>query len=283
MLQYSSGNQSWTLEDFTFSLSGGTSGKVSVVKSGDLLTYTDGFAVEMGTGLSTTTNAHPDKSIQVPANSAFVCIELDMSLKGGISAQYTSGVYGVSGSASSNDTFTIAFYKKCRQTDLLRTALGAAFSDFVLPLHSRTLSSLKPGDYVHHNFNGNLQLGLGASIGLDKVLYAGQYKADIPDTASAMTINTKARPEIQAGAKLTFSFEYDGSFETLIWKETANSGRLHLYRSSTQDLSLGLPVGVTLISGLSGNVNVATDQLKSLLVGLLPAPLSAPFADGSMA
>ena len=81
-IQYSGGNQSWKVGDFTFALSRGVSGKVSVITSGDLFSYTDGFATKMATGLNLTRNANPTASVSVPSNTAFVCIDLDLSIQG---------------------------------------------------------------------------------------------------------------------------------------------------------------------------------------------------------
>jgi|GEM_PF-3021022 len=276
-IQYASGNLIWKPGDFTFTLSGGMTGKLSVIASGSLFSYTDGFATEVSTGLTTSTGASPAKSISVPADTAFVRIELDCSIQGGISGNFTSGIYGVSDSANTSDTFSVACYKRCAPADLLKDAIAAAFSDFVLPLHSRTLTNLKAGDYLHYNFNASLQLGLGASIGIDKVLYAGQYKADIPGTANAVVVNASVKSEVQAGAKLAFSFGYTGSFESLLWKDSATSGHLHLYRSDMQDTNLGVDLGLTLTSDPAASASVMTSQLGSFLSGLLPAPLRSAF------
>ncbi len=246
-IQYSSGNQCWKLGEFSFTLSGGVTGKLSVIKSGKLLSYTDDLPTEVTFGPAPTAKKKDDtKSIPVPPGAAYIGLEMDFQIQGGISANFTEGVYGVCGSVNSKDTFTVAFYKLCKPADKLRDAISAAFSDFVLPLHAETLGNLKVGDYLHHNFNGNLQVGLGASIGYDKVFYAGQYKADIPDTADALKLTMSARAEFQAGAKLAFQLEYAGTFEALLWKDAPGTGRLHLYRSQTQDVSLGLNLGVTL-------------------------------------
>lgn len=273
-IQYSSGNQSWKLGDFAFTLSGGMSGKLSVILAGDLFTYTDGFPMEVTIGLNPVTNPNYTKKISVPNGAAYICIELDFQIQGGISASFTQGTYGVSGNANANDTFTVAFYKECDPSISLKNAIAAAFSDFVLPLHPKTLTNLKVGDYLHHNFNANLQLGLGASIGYDKVLYAGQYKADIPGTANAVGINTSVKLEVQAGAKLAFNFDYAGTFESLIWKDRPAQGHLHLYRSKTQDASLGLNLGLTLNSNPTASASVMTGQIGDFLTGFLPGPLS---------
>ncbi len=260
-IQYSSGNQCWKLGDFSFTLSGGVTGKLSVITSGKLLSYTDDLPTEAVFGAAPTTKKDDAKSIPVPPGAAYIGLEMDFQIQGGISATITEGIYGVCGSVNSKDTFTIAFYKRCNPADKLRDGIAAAFSDFVLPLHAETLGNLKVGDYLHHNFNGNLQVGLGASIGYDKLFYAGQYKADIPDTAGALKLTMSTKDEFQAGAKLAFQLEYAGTFEALLWKDAANAGRLHLYRSQTQDASLGLNLGVTLVGDPKACVTAISSQL----------------------
>jgi hypothetical protein len=269
-IQYTSGNQSWKFETFTFTLSGGVSGKISIITSGDLLTYTDGFQAEVVLGLSTTKNSNSSKKISVPAGSAYLRVQLDFQFQGGLSGSYKSGIYGVSGSIDTKDNFTVAFYKKCKPTDILSDAISAAISGFVLPLHATTLKNLQVGDYLQHNFNANLQLGLGANIGYNKVFYAGQYKGDIPATANAVALKTSTKPEIQVGAKLAFKFDYSGTFEALLWLETAHQAHLHLYRSNQQDTSLDLNVGITLNANAVLSSSVMTDQFGSSLTQLLP-------------
>ena len=271
-IQYTSGNQCWKLGDFSFTLSGGVTGKLSVITSGNLLSYTDDLPTEAIFGAAPPDKKKETKSIPVPPGAAFIGLEMDFQIQGGISANFTEGIYGVSGSVNSKDTFTVAFYKRCNPADKLGDGIAAAFSDFVLPLHAETLSNLKAGDYLHHNFNGNLQVGLGASIGYDKVFYAGQYKADIPDTADALKLTMSTKDEFQAGAKLAFQLEYAGTFEALLWKDAASAGRLHLYRSQTQDASLGLNLGVTLAGDPKACVTAISSQLhecfKKALGGL---------------
>ncbi len=274
---YSSGNQCWNLGEFGFTLSGGVCGKLSVCMAGDeLFKYAKKFDTELVIGLDTKKASDCDASIKVPDGAAYVCLELDFNIQGGISATYSQGVYGVSGSVNSTDTFSVAFYKKCGPSDKLGPAIASAFSDFVLPLHAQTLSNLKLGDYLHHNFNGNLQVGLGASIGVDKVLYAGQYKADIPDTGGAVGIKLSAQPEFQAGAKLAFNFEYDGTFEALLWKDAANSGHLQLHRSRKQDVCLGVTAGITLIAAPTASA-VVNSQLQDCFKGVLSGPVGDAF------
>ena len=286
-IQYASGNRSWNVGDFGFTLCGGVTGKLSIVSSGNLFSYTDAFATTISAGLTINKNSDATKQIAVPGSSIYVCIALDLTIRGGVTASATSGIYGSSLTASNSDAFTVKFCKKCAPTDSVQAALEAAFSDFVLPLHSATLNKLKPGDYLYHNFNAKLQLGLGASIGYDKVLYAGQAKVAIPDTANAVDLNASVKPELQLGAKLAFGFTYAGTFEALLWTAPtatgdgpAQTGHLHLFRSQTQDPSLDLTLGLTFSA--NANVNAVLNmgnQLKSFFTGLLPAPLAQAFSN----
>jgi hypothetical protein len=287
-LSYASGNQSWKPGDFTFTLSGGVTGKMSVLTSGNLMDYTDEFASEITvSALDPTANKSTKKSIAIAAGTAYVAVELDLSIAGGVSGKWSDGIYGVSGSVSTTDTFAVTFCKQCKPADMLREALTAAFAGFVLPLHAETYAQLEPGDYLHHTLNAKLQVGLGASIGVDKVLYAGQYASDVPGTAGALQVSTPIKPEVKAEADLAFKFDYAGTFEALLWKTDANTGHMHLYRSSTQDVNLGLNLGVTFDPGACPSGKVMTTQLNEALAGVMPGSSSLaakvlPAAEGEL-
>ena len=269
-LSYTSGNQAWTPGEFTFTLCGGITGKITVISSGTLMEYMDEFPMDVTISLNPVVVKNTTKSIAVPDNTAYVCVELDLQIGGGFSAQPTWGIYGVCGSASSKDSFAVSFYKRCKPTDVLRDAIGDAFAGLVLPLHADTYTHLAVGDYLHHTFNANLQVGLGASIGVDKVLYAGQSTAAFPGTTGAVALKATLKPEVEAEANLAFQFEYAGTFEALLWKIDERTGGLHLYRSQMQDTSLGLHVGVTLDAGLSVRGKVMESQLAKAMGRVLP-------------
>lgn len=279
-VSYSSGNQSWTpAGPVTFTLSGGVSGKIAVVKSGKLLSYTDGFPTTVTLGLETGTNSDTTVDIKISPGAVYLCLELDFNIKGGLSGSYTSGAFGLTADASGGASISVAFYRSCDPSMTLLAALEDAFKGFVLPLHANTLSNLRAGDYLHYTFNANLQLGLGASAGFDKIFYAGLYKTQVPDTAGIVGATVSVKPEVQAGAKLCFGYSYAGTFEILLWKEQASATRanLHLYRSSHQDTSLGVNLGLTVTTGASASVAVTTDQIGNTLTQSIPAPLQPAF------
>jgi hypothetical protein len=263
-LNYTSGTQTWKPGDFTFTLCGGVKSTVSVATSGSLLSYTDEFPTEVTIGDPAIANKKNTKAITVPDGAAYVSVSLVLTIKGGISASFTSGIYGVCGSVNDADTFTVTFSKKFDPSDVLSDALKAAFGGFVLPLHPQTLNNLEVGDYLHHNFNACLQVGLGASVGLNKVLYAGQYTADLPSNAGAVAVTSSVSPTVQAGVTLAFKLENSGTFEALLWKDADTVGHLHLYRSAVQDTSLSTTFGLTLLSDPKTCQKAVTDQTTGL-------------------
>jgi hypothetical protein len=264
--------------EFTFSLTAGVAGKLAVLLAGDtMLSYADEFETDISIGPEAHSDPPAPKTVTVPAAAAYVCIELEFSIGGGISAEVPVGTVGIVGSVSAQNTFGVAFYRKCSPSDTLHDAIGAAFTNFVLPLHALTFTNLDVGDYLHHDFNASLKVGLGASIGYTKIFYAGQAASDISGTATVFDPNPSIIPAFQATASLAFSFSYTGSFEALLWKDNATTGHMHLYRAKEQDLSLGLHVGVGLISSPADSAAVITDQLGAAFGKMLPGSLGTMF------
>ncbi len=276
------GGPSWEPDDgeFTFSISAGGSGKLAVMLAGDtLVSYADEFETDISIGPEAKSDPPTPKTIPVPSGDAYVCIEFEFSIGGSALAEIPVGNFGIIGSANSKNTFGIAFYRKCKPTDTLHDAIGAAFSNFVLPLHPLTFNSLDVGDYLHHDFNATLQLGLGATIGYTDIFYAGQAAADLSGTATVFDPNPSIIPAFQAAATLAFNFSYTGSFEALLWKDNTTLGHMHLYRAKEQDTSLGPHLGIGLISSPVDSAAVVSTQLGTTFGNLLPTKLSTLFLD----
>ncbi len=274
-VQYTSGNQCWTPGPLSFTLSGGVCGKLAIVTSGDLLSYTDSFPTTVTLGAPPSENKKCSAKPNVSAPDAYLCLELDFKLSGGISGKYTAGIYGVSGDGTASSTISVAFYKHCTVTTTLQDAITSAFEGFVLPLHPDTLNHLAVGDYLHYTCNASLQLGLGATVGVDKVLYCGQYKSDLPKIASPLNIAANLKPEAQAGAKLSFAYDYTGAFEVLLWvaatPTAAKTAHLHLYRSSKQDTTFGLDLGISASANASLKSGIKPSDVESALATRVPA------------
>jgi hypothetical protein len=269
-IQYTSGNQKWTLgtaAPVSFTLSGGVTGKITVIKSGTILSYTDSFPTQVALSLSTTTNSSTSKPISGPDGSVYICVELDLSIQAGVSISYQPGIYGISGSASTSDTFQMAFYKNCQPGDNLGQSIAIAIGDLVLPFHANTLSGLKPNDFLKHTANANLQLGLGANIGFSKFSFADQWQSGIPGVAGSPTLKLGVNPTAQPTVKLAYSFAYAATFEQLLWVDAMQHAHLHLYRSDKQTQSLNLTAGITADANAT-----ATTTVQSQITG---APANA--------
>jgi hypothetical protein len=276
-LNYGSGDQTWTPGPVTFTLSGGVCGKVSIYTSGNFVSYTDGFPTTVTLGAPPVDNSGCSAKLTITPPEAYVCLELDFTLSGGISVSGGSGIYGVSADGSASSSITVAFYKQCTSSTTLEDAIVSAFKSFVFPLHPDTLNHLAPGDYLHYIFNASLSLGLGATVGVDKVLYAGQYKSDIPGAASALNVTANFKPHAKAGAKLSFAYDYTGTFEVLLWLSAPKAAHLHLYRSSKQDTSLGANLGVAASTDASLTLGIDPDKVAKALTTRFPSLRTSDF------
>jgi hypothetical protein len=147
-------------------------------------------------------------------------------------------------------------------------AVSLTFTSFVLPFHEHTLDHMASGDFLQHEFDGNLHFSFGAYSGFDKVLYAGQSSADVLQTMHSplATFSVKAKPEVKAAAvALDFSYEYSARFEAVLAK-LDGAARLHLFRSSKSKAGTVLTAGLKFDSNLSASVEVHQDALASTLV-----------------
>ena len=296
-LNYQSGNGSWTLGDFTFSLSGGVRGSIGIVPPGSPLlmqpgnkpfAYAKSFPTTIGSGLDPAVSANNTVNVSGPSSNYAVGIELDLTLSASVNATVPIGATGIqgTGTGATSDTYKVIFYKSVPGATILKDALALAFQDFVLPLHPMTWNNLQPGDYLYHNFNGTLNLGFGVSVGLNKVFVSGQSAATLPGTSAATpVVNPSAQVGVQLGASFCFGFAYTGSFETILWKLADGTGRLHLYRSQSIDPSFKVDLTAALIANPTCALNAQPiddligQALPGVLTSVAQTAISAGVAD----
>jgi len=246
-VSYTSPNASWAPAGgpVTFGLSGSASGKFEIVLSGNLVPYTDGLDNPKQT------------SVTVPPHTAYTRLTLNFSITAQVSGNgsFSGGAYGVKGSASSTDTYAITFCKAFDPSTPVKTAIGLTFQSFVLPLNSDTMTLLDSGDYLLHEFDGNLNLSFGAFAGVDEVLYSGQSSADVlsVNNSPLATLSAQTKPEIKADVELDFTFQYASKFESLVSK-IGTTGKLHLFRSSKADATTSLMAGLTFSGNTSAKI-----------------------------
>jgi hypothetical protein len=269
-LNYQSGPQSWTAGAFTFGLSGGVCGSIQVIQPGaDLLTYTKTFATTIGDGLNTTANASNTAKVE-SGTAYFLAVELDLSLGASVAATVPAlGPIGISAKGSGSTTFAVRFCKQVSGATLLKDALAQAFQGFVLPLNPQTYQSLRPGDYLFHQFDATLNLGFGATVGVNQVFLSGESKAALPGApAAAPSATLSAEVAVNASGSLGVGFQYTNSFEALLWKTDDSTGHLHLYANHSADPSF--TAGATAALILNPKVNLSTVNLSALAQQTLP-------------
>ncbi|WP_047491915.1 hypothetical protein [Terriglobus sp. TAA 43] len=266
-IAYTSPQLALTLPDsvVSFGLTGSASGSLDILNSGDLGSYTDGL------------DSPQTKSIPLPQGFSYVRLSLKFNLSANVSAKYSGGAYGVKASADTSDTYSITYCKAFPPTTKVIDAIGQTFESFLLPFTSHTLSSMQNGDYLFHEFDGNLNFAIGAYAGVDKVLYAGQGSADVLNAfhSPLATVTASVKPEIAASASLDFKMTYAARFEAVLSK-IGTAGRLHLFksdkRSSTTTLSAGLTISLNATANLKENVTAHLDTLKTSIVNSVTDP-----------
>ncbi|SDF81351.1 hypothetical protein [Terriglobus roseus] len=242
-----------------------TTGSLDILNSGDLGSYTDGL------------DSPETKSIPLPQGFSYVRLSLKFSLSANVSAKYSGGAYGVKASADTKDTYSITYCKAFPPTTKVIDAIGKTFESFVLPFTSHTLNAMQNGDYLFHDFDGNLNFAIGAYTGVDQVLYAGQGTADVFKAFGSplATVSASVKPEISASASLDFKMAYEARFEAVLSK-IGNAGRLHLFksdkRSSTTTLAAGLTISLNAGVDLKEKVSDHLAALKTSVVNRVSDP-----------
>lgn len=274
-LSYQSGNPCWTLGDYTFGLSGGVSGTIEVLPPGqDLIGYTKTFPTTIGSGLDTNASTAKPGKITAPPGNYYVLVALKMTLAANGAAKVQLGQVGIQGTAATDDAYEIKFFKSVAGDTLLEDALRQAFEGFVLPLHAQTFQHLEPGDYLYHQFNATLNLGFGASLGLNETYFSGQYKAAIPDSPAATpAVTLSACVGLTVDGSLGATFKYTDSFEAMLWLTDSNTAHLHLYKNHSTDPSF--TAAVTIGIQADPAVSIAPLSLSSLAQQALPGGTGA--------
>jgi hypothetical protein len=263
-LKYQSGNNAWKLGNFTFGLSGDVSGRVSVLRQGqNLLTYVKKLPTTINEGLDADTDSKSQGKITVPDGEFYVLVELNLTLAANGAAKVQLGSVGIQGSAGTSDTLKVGFYKKVSGATLLKDALQQSFAGFVLPLHPQTLEHLQPGDYLYHQFNGTLNLGFGATLGLDEVFFSGQYIGAIPTSPAVPIVTASAKVGLNLDASLGVSFKYTESFEAMLWTTDKDTAHLHLYKNHSTDPAFKASLTVGVIAEPA--VKISPASLSSLM------------------
>jgi hypothetical protein len=254
-----------------FGLKSGVTASFRVVNSGTLLSYTGDLD-------------NPSKvALPVPPGSAFVVTEIQFSISVTGAGQFSGGAFGVKGNAAGDVQYSVTHFKAFPPNTTVRDALPAALQSFVLPLHINTLSNMGDGDLLLHEFDGKLNLGLGAYYGVEGVFLAGHSAGEVSDSLKSnnyVSAGISAAPSYAARVGADLAIQYQASFEALL-RRNGDAGRLHVFRAEKKRQSLNVS-GVLTVSG-NVNENLAlkdqsalVSQVASKLTGNLPDNIKGP-------
>jgi len=239
----------------TFGLQSHADVSVNLHPPQGLLTFNDGLDSPM------------QKSVDGKQGVLYLSLTLDLKISANLNGAYSGGAYGVTSAASASRSYGVSFYKAFAPTTSVREALAQVFESFALPLQPATFAHLADGDYLHHEFDGNLQFSFGAYAGVDKVLYAGHEAANLLKIGQTplATFTTQTKPEVSSEAKLDVSVQYNSSFEAVLYR-AGSTGRMHLYRSADRETSGKLTAGMTLNLNTTASVSSGADAAQAALV-----------------
>ena len=263
---YSSGAQAWDPSGgaVRFGLQGGATGTLRIINSGPLVSYSDGLDQPV------------TKTITPPNTVSYVSLTLNFTISANASGNYSGGAYGVKAALDTADSYAIQFCKSFAPSTTVQAAIAETFESFVLPLHPNTLSLMSDGDYLLHEFDGNLHLSFGAYAGLDRVLYAGQSSVDVLQCFSSplARIAAAAKTEAKLDAELDFKLSYASRFEALLTK-TGGAAHLQLFRSAKRSTATTLQAGLIIETATSASVAEHTQQLRDSIIERAGGPGTA--------
>jgi hypothetical protein len=243
--------------DLTIGFSASAEGSVQIVKAGDLFSY------------SVSNNKDEDVKISVPDGSAYVVINLKVSLGLKAGASFSHGTLGVQGGIDSSVTFNLTNYKCFPLTTQVDAAVKDAFNRFVLPFKAAGFeTALKNNDYVEYEFIGKLGLTFGVTYGLTSLFLGGRSLGEIEKSfdSSAGKIVVGVKPSFEAGAKFGIDYEYADAFRVVVGRLTdaqSKSDKLthFLSKMDTSKLAISVSVGITVSLNASFSLESNLDEI----------------------
>ncbi len=266
-IQYGGPPVQFPLGPVQFGLQANAAVSLTLHTSGVLLSFQDGL------------DQPATQTVAVASGVAYLALTLHLTVPGNATFKYSGGAYGVTSELDATRTYAVSFYKAFAPSTTVRQALPALFESFVLPLHKDTFQQLSDGDYLLHEFDGNLHLAFGAYAGIQSVVYAGQSAVDLSrcQLSPLAAFSLAAKPTIKAGASLSIPLQYSSQFEALLYR-AGSAGRLQLFRSARRDAQARMSAGITVSADAS--VTLTPSDASTLQQSLVAAAGGADTIQG---
>lgn len=246
----------WNLPEAAISLTcrPESTGTIRFTKSGTLFDYLDGDEKPFG--------------LTVPDGSVYVTAEFQVSFEIAAGAAFSSQGFGVKGSLSHEDCFTIANHRCFPATCKVVDALREVFGRFTLPFQPKGVLALGDEDLLDFQFLGKLELGFGLTYGFEGALLCGRSAGEISRSFlnnKLATATLQASPSFAAAAKFAVTYDHEDAFR-FVFGRLPGSGldttTLTIMRMDKSELATKFTAGITLSAGLE--VDVKTDLKQAV-------------------
>ena len=264
--------------DLSIGLSANAEGSISVIRSGDLFSY------------SVSDDEADDIKIVVPDGFAYLKVNLKVSFEVSAEAAFSHGAFGVSGGIDSSATFNLTNYKCFSVNTVVRDAVEQSFGRFALPFQAESFAeALHNNDFVEYEFIGKLGLTFGVSYGLTNLLLGGrslgELRKSLESTVGKVVVNVK--PSVEAKAEFGIDYEYLDAFRVVVGRNVkGDSDEISLFLSKADKKNITVSFEVVLKASLGASFNIESrldtiiDNAAQSLFKNLPA---GPIKDAATA
>lgn len=266
----------WKLPEWAISLTcePESTGTIRFTKSGTLISYLDGDQKPFATA--------------VPDGHVYVTVELKMNLDIEASASAKAQGFGLKGSLSKDDCFTIANHRCFPAAQKAIDAIRETLSGFTLPFQPSGVLALGDQDLLDFQFLGKLELGLGLTYGFDGAAVCGRSAGEISRALAGNKLaaaTLKVNPGVSVAAKFAVTYDHEDAFR-FVFKRTKDPGGdaaiLTIMRMDKSTLATKLTAGVSATAGVAVDLKPSVLQSVGDAVGSVSQALAAA-GGGSLA
>lgn len=259
----------WKLPEWAISLTcqPESAGTIRFTKSGTLIGYLDG-------------DRRPFAAA-VPDGHVYVTVELKMNLDIEASASAKAQGFGLKGSLSRDDCFTIANHRCFPVAHKAIDAIRETLSGFTLPFQPGGVLALGDQDLLDFQFLGKLELGLGLTYGFEGAALCGRSAGEISRALAGNKLaaaTLKVNPSFSVAAKFAVTYDHEDAFR-FVFKRAKDSDRdaaiLTIMRMDKSALATKLTAGVSATAGLAVDLKPSVMQAVGDAAGSVSQALAA--------
>ena len=239
---------SWAVGNITIQLTPQVQGTLTIHKAGEIFRFTEAEKDD---------DDSKRQIVTVPAGKAYVSIAFRVNLQVSGSGSFSSGNFGVAGSAQVTDNFLLANHVQVDSGMAIGDAIKFAFGHFVLPFTDTAYLDIADGNFLEYQFYGKLAVSLTASLGFTGVFFGGFSGGELRRCLSSPvgSVSAQATPELDLSAAFTVGYQHEDAFR-IVLSGLSDRSRLYLFKMDQSTLSAGLKAS----AGVSVNASVSLED-----------------------